>query len=85
LWYATTVITNYQKREGKTKTTAPEGAILTDTLDKLITAATNLKKDTAEEGYWGFNGKLCKDYYDFVRTDIQQYNASYISGYDRLP
>jgi len=48
LWYATTVITNYQKREGKIKTIAPEGAILTDTLDKLITAATNLKKDTGD-------------------------------------
>jgi hypothetical protein len=63
LWYATTVITNYQKREGKIKTIAPEGAILTDTLDKLIIAATNLKKDTG-----GFNSKLCKHYYDLVRT-----------------
>jgi len=40
----------------------------------------NLKKDIG-----GFNGKLCQYYYDLVRTDIQQYNAFYISGYDRLP
>jgi hypothetical protein len=36
------------KKGGKIKTIAPEGAILTDTLDKLITAATNPKKDTGD-------------------------------------
>jgi hypothetical protein len=44
-----------------------------------------LRSHEPEEEYWGFDGKLCKGCYELVKSDIQQYDAHYISGYDRLP
>jgi hypothetical protein len=38
-----------------------------------------------DEEYWGFSGKLCKACYGFVKDSIQEYDASYIDGYSRLP
>jgi len=44
-----------------------------------------LRSHEPEEEYWGINGKLCKNCYDLVKSDIRQYDAHHISGYDRLP
>jgi len=44
-----------------------------------------LRSHEPDEEYWGFSGKLCKGCYEFVKDSIQEYDASYIEGYDRLP
>jgi hypothetical protein len=44
-----------------------------------------IRSHEPDADYWGFSGKLCNPCYDLVKSDIQQYEAYHISGYDRLP
>src|SRR5689334_5744978 len=44
-----------------------------------------LRSHEPDEKYWGIDGKLCKNCYASVKSGIQEYEAHYISGYNRLP
>src|SRR5919198_5317275 len=47
--------------------------------------ALGLRSHEPDEKYWGIEGKLCKNCYASVKSGIQEYDAYYISGYNRLP
>ena len=47
--------------------------------------ALGLRSHEPDEKYWGIDGKLCKNCYASVKSGIQEYDAYYISGYNRLP
>jgi hypothetical protein len=48
-------------------------------------SALGLRSHEPDEKYWGIEGKLCKNCYVSVKSGIQEYDAYYISGYNRLP